>query len=133
MSSEYVQVDVHLRSGVIQTTATLIMGEKSSISIVILGETFVGEGAELFSALVDIRRKLDSRRILLLCAGARLDVYPSRMSRQARYGRNAYALTLGQPATRENMTDIFASALVAQIATPEAQLGFYESWLVSLS
>lgn len=53
-----------------------------------------GEARDLFAALAVARRELEVQGAQLACNGARLDVWPSGMLRQAGYGRRAYVLTM---------------------------------------
>jgi hypothetical protein len=88
-----------------------------------------GEGADPFEALASARRILEVHGILLSCNGARRDVYPSPMLRQAAAGRHAYVLTLPRTRERPQTVDIFAPAPnIADIATVDGQRAWFDSW-----
>lgn len=90
------------------------------------------EGYDLFEALIALRRAVDAEGGLILCAGARVDVFPSPMARDMGPARRAYILTLGKPGRTEDLVDIFEPAEAAQIGSVEAQAEYYESWTKSL-
>jgi len=69
-----------------------------------------GEARDLFAALAVARRELEAHGMQLANNGARLDVWPSGMLRQAGYGRRAYVLTLPPTAARQSTVDIFEPA-----------------------
>jgi hypothetical protein len=87
----------------------------------------VGRGTDLFAALCDARRQLEPV-IYIACNGARRDVYPSAMQRQAVKGRCAYVLTLPRTKERPQTVDIFESANHAEIATVDDQIAWFERW-----
>jgi hypothetical protein len=66
-----------------------------------------GEARDLFAALAVARRELEAQGVQLACNGARLDVWPSGMLRQASYGRRVYVLTMPPTAAEPSMVDIF--------------------------
>lgn len=85
---------------------------------------------DLFKALVKWRQEIDAQGSRLLCAGARLDVTPSGMSRTMGGARKAYIIKIGQPATMK--VDIFDHADAAQVATVSEQQRFADEWIASL-
>jgi len=89
------------------------------------------EGADLFEALVKLRRELEMGGSRILCAGSRVDVFPSGMSRSMGGGRRAYVTRLGAPATQA--VDILDSAEPESVGTIEEQRGFHAAWVASLS
>lgn len=89
---------------------------------------FVGE--DLFEALIALRKELEKTGYRLLCAGARVDVFPSGMSRSMGGGRKAYITQLGEPAT--DTIDIFAEAEPGAVGTVEQQKEFHTKWIRSL-
>ena len=91
-----------------------------------------GEGPDLFEALASARRELEARGVLVACNGARRDVFPSAMQRQAAAGRRAYVLTVPRTAARPATVDIFDPAPdLATLATVEEQRGWFDRWLLS--
>ncbi len=89
------------------------------------------DGNDLFDAMVALRRKLEGLGCLLLCAGARPDVFPSGMSRSMAGGRKAYVTQLGMPAGRSDMVDIFDYAKPEWVGTVEEQRDFHRKWIAS--
>ena len=91
-------------------------------------------GTDLFDCLTTLRAQhLEKRGWLLLCNGARIDVYPSRMSRQMSGGKKAYVMRLGEPARRSDIVDIFDPVEdLSRISTVVEQKKFYKKWLESL-
>jgi hypothetical protein len=87
------------------------------------------EGRDLFEAMVMLRKELESRGALLLCAGARTDVFPSGMSRSMSGGRKAYVTKLGFPTGRKDIIDIFDAADPKDVGTVEQQALFREEWI----
>ncbi len=92
------------------------------------------KGSDLFECLTMLRSQhLEKRGSLILCNGARLDVYPPRMSRQMSGGRKAYIMSLGQSAKRSDLVDIFDQVEdFSRIATVAEQKNFNKRWLESL-
>jgi hypothetical protein len=90
------------------------------------------EGHDLFECLTLLRQDLETEGWYILCAGARIDVYPSRMARDMGGGRKAYVMRLGVPAKSDDLVDTFATAQIEQVGTVEEQLAYYERWLKSL-
>lgn len=87
-------------------------GDDACVVQVSSGEdvTAKGEARDLFAALAVARRELELRGVQLACNGARLDVWPSGMLRQAGYGRRAYVLTMPPTVVRPSTVDIFEPA-----------------------
>ncbi len=105
----------------------------------LLGETngvveYSCKGEDLFDCLTELRlQNLEKRGSLILCNGARFDVYPSRMSRQMSGGRKAYIMRIGQPSRRTDLVDIFDPVEdFSSVATVAEQKDFYKKWLNSL-
>lgn len=90
------------------------------------------EAADLFECLINLRTRLAEQGAVILCAGARKNVFPSSMARDMGGGRLAYRLTLGQQAKRDDLIDILASVSADQIADVGEQRAFYDQWLASL-
>jgi hypothetical protein len=93
------------------------------------GTSVSGEGTDLFDALVATRLSLEQQGILLACAGARRDVYPSPMLRQATHGRRAYVLVERTSQTRPPSVDIFDIAEWDSIASVNEQRDSFLTWL----
>lgn len=91
----------------------------------------VFEREDLFDALVELRGELEKAGHRLLCGGARVDAYPSGMSRSMGGGRKVYITQLGKSAT--DMIDIFDEAKPEAIGTVEQQKEFHSKWIRSLT
>lgn len=91
-------------------------------------ERFTGE--DLFDCLTALREFLAQHDICPLCAGARVDAYPSRMSRQMSGGRKVYIMEMGKPA--EQLADIFDAAPPEKVASIDAQREYFQEWVKSL-
>jgi hypothetical protein len=89
------------------------------------------DGPDLFECLCRIRVQLEPLGFILLCAGARKDVYPSGMMRDMGGGRNAYVLRQGEQASLKNVVDIFNDCEIGDLATVSEQKANYENWLKS--
>lgn len=67
-----------------------------------------------------------------LCKGAKLNVYPSRMSSQMSSGLAAYELQLGRPAESDDVVNIFDYEDADITSDIQQQHDFYQRWLASL-
>lgn len=116
-------------------TATRANGEKvnvllqvstppSTLRVRLADEGFerVYEEVDLLECLKSARRDLEAMGLLLCCQGARLNVFPSGMTRQMTEGRLAYSLESGKELSDDDLVDIFAPADCSEVATLEDQL-----------
>jgi hypothetical protein len=94
---------------------------------------FEASESDLFEAMIKLRLWLEAQGYKLLCNGARLDVYPSRMARQMGAGFRAYKMTMGRPAEMNDRVKILDPAPADTIATVAEQKLFYENWLNSIA
>ncbi|WP_275368338.1 hypothetical protein [Xenorhabdus bovienii] len=85
---------------------------------------------DYFSCFTDLRNQL--KNIIFLCKGAKINVYPSAMSRDMSDGIVAYETTLGQPGLPENQVHIFDFEDKYVDVTPEEQRKFHSQWFESL-
>ena len=83
---------------------------------------------DFFSALIQLRLDLEKRHLIICCAGAEKNVYPSAMQ-QDMGGDCAYRLELGQTAKLKNVVHIFDHADAAQCVSVAEQEAFYACWL----
>ena len=90
------------------------------------------EAGDLFEAMTDLRKILERTGAQLLCAGARVDVYPSGMGRDMGGGQMAYVTQLGRPGRLEDLVDIFDEAAPEQVGTVQEQRDFHKRWIKSL-
>ncbi len=93
---------------------------------------FESKGSDLFDSFINIRQKLRSKEIILLCNGSRRNIFPSPMLRQSGGGKKAYLLRLGVPARKEDIVNIFDPIEINNVDTLENQKYFYDQWLSSL-
>lgn len=90
------------------------------------------EGADIFDAMLRIRRRLEAEGLLLLCNGARIDAYPSGMSRQMSSGRKLYVHELGVPGRPSTVVDIFDESPRDRIGTITQQDEYMRRWRNSI-
>jgi hypothetical protein len=87
-------------------------------------------GSDLFDALDAVRRSLESEAFLLCCNGARLDAYPSAMSRDMGKGLKVYISQVGKPGGE--LVDTLDAAPFERIATVDDQKAWHREWFESL-
>lgn len=92
------------------------------------GQEFVE--SDLFKALIALRLELERSGCRTLCAGARIDVFPSGMARSMGAARKAYITQLGIQATE--MVDIFDYAPPELVVDVEQQSAFHARWIESI-
>jgi len=76
---------------------------------------------DLFDALQQLRRRLEVEAVFLLCCGARVDCYPSGMSRDMGLGRKVYVPEKGRRGRRADLVDLFAPATKELVGRVEEQ------------
>jgi hypothetical protein len=87
---------------------------------------------DLFAALAALRLELEQEGVQLLCAGSRIDVFPSAMSREMSAGRKAYVTRMGERASRADLVDIFDEAPLELVGRVDDQQAFHTKWFESL-
>jgi hypothetical protein len=87
--------------------------------------------ADFFACLIDLRRMVEKEGGLVLCQGARKDVFPSPKMRSSG-SMAAYSLELTKPASERGRVRIFDPATADEVASVDEQLAFYDQWLESL-
>jgi hypothetical protein len=87
---------------------------------------------DLFECLCKLRKFLEEGGWIILCNGARRDVYPSTMAREMSGGEKAYLQIMGKPAGPGTTINIFEPAPQNEIATVEEQIAFHKKWNESL-
>src|SRR4051794_34687740 len=90
------------------------------------GQVATGVGFDMFEALVEIRRKVESEGWLIAVQGSRRDAYPSGMARDMGGGERIYVLRRGMPAKLDDLVDTLAAADPSQLATVEEQEQYWE-------
>lgn len=135
MNQQHIAISIELAN---QTTdkLNLVLSESSSkYSIAIETNDIVGEysvdGEDYFDCFCGIRQFLGRSNVKPLCAGARVDAYPSGMSRETSGGRQVYITEINQPAGEP--LDIFEAAPADKIGTVEEQQKYHERWAKSLA
>jgi len=125
-----------VRKDATQREACLLTYETGNICSIEFASSFCSgiafSGRDLFDALVGLRLHLEKDGWYLLCAGSRLNAYPSGMSRDMSKGRRLSLLFLGTPARREDKADIFDPAEIEDVSDVETQKAYFERWLKSL-
>lgn len=86
-----------------------------------------------WEALRETRSILEEQNILLICYGASINVFPSRMQLDMGYGVWAYKLTLGQPAKKKDIVWLFDTGVDVIPSTIETQYEYYQNWWNSIS
>ena len=105
---------------------------KTLIEIDAFGKNFYSkERSNLFDCLIDIRNVFSELNWLILCNGAREDVYPSGMRRQMNKGLFAYQLTFGKAVAQSDLVDIFQECSEERVVTPEKQKAYFDEWFNS--
>lgn len=95
------------------------------------GKKFTGTGADIFSSFLNLRERLPG--YIFQCKGAKINVHPSRMSSQMAGGLIAYELSMGTPAKRSDLVNIFTPDAVSDEVSPVEQREFFKKWMQSLS
>lgn len=90
------------------------------------------KGSDLFDALKNVRLFLEREGWLLVCAGSRIDAYPSGMSRQMSNGRKVYLHEMNTKPGRSSVVDIFDNAPLEKIGTINEQHEYMEEWRNSI-
>jgi hypothetical protein len=130
MMMRAVNIPARRGSEVLVATLRYEVGDICKVAVELAdGTSARGEGADLFDALVATRLILEPLGILLACAGARRDVYPSPMLRQATQGRRAYVLAERANQTRPPSVDIFDIAEWDSISSVNEQRDSFLAWL----
>lgn len=105
-----------------------IANEENDIVInLYLDEMFFSAKSEnYFYALLELRKKLESQDVKLLCKGCCRNVYPSPMSIDMCGGLVAYSMKMGKEADKK--VRIFDDCELEEYATIEEQRLFYKQW-----
>jgi hypothetical protein len=102
------------------------------------GRDWSARGPDLFEALCALRRQLEPLGIRICVSGARIDVYPSGMSRDMGGGQMAYLL--GKPGRlgrllrfhvlrRGLLVDIFSPAPCDLVVSVAEQERYFQEWV----
>lgn len=116
-------------------TCELIFDRGSPLNVLLRSEhigALEGSGSDLFAALCDLRLQLEHQGHVLLCNAARLDAYPSPLSRQMSSGRQVTLMRIGTPAGKTDLVDGLDPAQRDQIGSVADQRSYFEKWIRSL-
>lgn len=89
------------------------------------------EGDDFFDCFKKLRRL--NKSITYFCKGAKINVLPSRMTRQMTMGLTAYETTLGVPALKDNLVNIFDYEEENLASDPLEQEQYEARWFSSLN
>ena len=95
------------------------------------GRTLMADGGDYFECLVAVRHRLEREGALLLCQGARRNVWPSGMARSMGAGLKAYVLVNGRPPTTDDLVEIFDPAERDDVGTVAEQERARDEWFAS--
>lgn len=87
------------------------------------------QALDCFSALIEVRRKLEKKDAYPLVMGANKRVYPSPMQRNMGDGRSAYMQRMGAPAVMSDCVDIFEPCNYEDISTVVEQEQYHNRWI----
>lgn len=90
------------------------------------------EGSDLFRCLQLLRADLEKQGAKILCNGARVDAFASRMARDMGGGRKVYITRLGRRAALEDLVDTFGDAPADRVGTVAEQQQFFRQWIASV-
>lgn len=102
------------------------------LNLFVDGAEFSGESEDFFSALQDLRKKLEKKNLQIMCNGAAENVYPSTMQVSMGGARMAYKLYIGESAKIEDVVDIFECDESLKFVEVDKQDEFYRKWLKSI-
>jgi hypothetical protein len=129
--NESLSLNVLLANGVVQNcTLKLHRGPPWRLSIegiALTSTEFTGDDS--FDALCSLRKALENIGAKALCAGARIDVFPSGMSREMSSGRKAYIIRIGTSVSVANLVDIFDPTTPDLVGTVVEQKAYHLTWL----
>ena len=104
--------------------------DEINLKIEIKNVIYFSKGDNIFDSIVELRKKLESKDIYLLCNASVINVYPSGMQKEFG-GTKAYKLQMGKQATLSDVVDIFDYDSELKIGSVKEQEEFFESWIES--
>ena len=105
--------------------------DEINLKIEIKNVIYFSKGDNIFDSIVELRKKLESKDIYLLCNASVVNIYPSPMQKDFG-GTKAYKLQMGKQAVLADVVDSFDYNSELKIGCVEEQKKFYENWLKSL-
>lgn len=117
---------------VLDTTVHLTLGDKCIMKVKLKhkGELIV-EGIDFYDCFRRLR-EID-KGVVYYCKGAKINVVPSRMTRQMGMGIFVYETALGHQARKENLVNIFDYEDKDLSSDPAQQDIYKEEWFTSLN
>ena len=103
------------------------------VEAIISDKVVHSDGLDLFAALQEVRRSLWKAEISPLVNGARVDAYPSSMTREMSGGLLAYLHELGVRPSKSDLVNIFDRADASMIGSVESQEKYFSTWQASIS
>ena len=121
-----------LNNGKIEKSKLFLLEIEDEINLKIEIENMVyfSKSDNIFDSVVELRKKLESKDIYLLCNASVINVYPSGMQKEFG-GTKAYKLQMGKQATLSDVVDIFDYDSELKIGSVKEQEEFFESWIES--
>ena len=98
--------------------------DEINLKIEIKNVIYFSKGDNIFDSIVELRKKLESKDIYLLCNASVVNIYPSPMQKDFG-GTKAYKLQMGKQAVLADVVDIFDYNSELKIGSVEEQKKFY--------
>lgn len=95
-------------------------------------QKYTSEGPDYFTALQQLRLKLEHLGMIVCCVGAERDVFPSPMQQSMGVGRTAYRTTIGKQALKSDIVEIFSPAEPKKCVSVAEQEMFHRQWISSV-
>ncbi|CDL81115.1 hypothetical protein [Xenorhabdus szentirmaii] len=133
MKERKIEIKVIMNGKEENAKLSLISTEKRECFIRIwITDIYRGEfsGLDFFACFARLREEL--KDVIFLCKGAKINVYPSSMSRQMALGMAAYEHILGKEATREDLVGTFDFEDNDVAVSPSQQREYFYQWAESL-
>ncbi len=132
MSEKTYEVGVLLADKRIETVAVTCANEDTCELIVSStgNEMKRYAGSDYFEAMCHWRVELEKEDARLLCNGARIDCFPSGMSRSMGKGLTVYVNETGKPSSER--LNLFGQAEADKVGTVAEQKQAFDSWMTSL-
>jgi hypothetical protein len=111
------------------TLSTETVDDLCRIKFCFRGQTIEVLDFDYFEAFIQVRNRLEQERLIPVCYGASLNVFPSGMCRSMGEGLKAYRLKPGQMVKGEDLVGIFDTGPDVIPATVSGQREYYEQWL----
>lgn len=119
-----------ISQGTFKKAGLLYTIDPPCIQLKLNDSNFISAGDDLYSCLANLRKQLPD--VEFLCKGSKINVHPSRSTRQMTAGLLAYELTMGEQARRSDLVNIFDYDDNNLTNEPGEQNSFFEAWLTSL-